>query len=170
MRFLTAAAAAVLLTASAMAQQSPSVLPESQPPGNKGGAPGMAPANTTDRSSAGATMSQSADASHFQTNQGGDQWLVGNLWHKSIYNASGQAIGDLNDIVIDKDGKIASIVIGVGGFLGLGEKNVAVNFDQLQRNGGVSPNRLVLNMSEQDLRNAPAFTRNSTSSSNSMSR
>jgi sporulation protein YlmC with PRC-barrel domain len=107
------------------------------------------------------------DASRFHTDQAQDQWLVGNLWHKSVYDASGRAIGDLNDLVIDKDGKIAAVVIGVGGFLGLGEKNVAVDFGQLQKNGSVSPNRLVLNYSEQDLRSAPSFVRSSSGASNS---
>jgi sporulation protein YlmC with PRC-barrel domain len=115
------------------------------------------------------SQSASMDAGRFHTNQGQDQWLVGNLWRKSVYDASGKAIGDLNDLVIDKDGKIAAVVVGVGGFLGLGEKNVAVDFDHLQKNGGVSPNRLVLNYSEQDLRNAPAFVRSSSSASSSSS-
>ncbi len=170
MRFLTAAAVAVLLTAPAFAQQAPgtdtnapSALPSpTQPPGNKGAAPGMS-TDTAGHPPMSATHTQSAGASHVQTNQAADQWLVGNLWHKSVYNSAGQAIGDLNDLVIDKDGKIAAVVIGVGGFLGLGEKNVAVDFDQLQNNGGVSPNRIVLNWSEQDLRNAPAFQRASSS-------
>lgn len=115
----------------------------------------------------GANQSASVDTSHFQTNQGQDQWLVGNLWRKSVYNQAGQSIGDLNDLIMDKDGKIAAVVVGVGGFLGLGEKNVAVDFNQLQQHGGISPNRIVLNMSEQDLRNAPTFQRSSSSSNSS---
>ena len=39
-----------------------------------------------------------------------------------------QNIGDVNDIVLTKDGKAQSLVIGVGGFLGMGEKNVAYDF------------------------------------------
>jgi sporulation protein YlmC with PRC-barrel domain len=125
----------------------------------------MAPQSDAGRPSTGVVQRQSADASRFQTNQGADQWLVGNLWGKSVYNASGQSIGDLNDLVIDKDGKVAAVVIGVGGFLGLGEKNVAVDFGQLQKAGGVSSNKLVIEMTEQDLRNAPAFQRSSSTSS-----
>ncbi len=170
MKCFTAAAVAVLMTTSAFAQPvpggntAPSAVPDtSQPPGNKGGAPGQS-SDMNEHPAMTAAQTHSADASHFQTREGQDQWLVGNVWHKSVYNAAGQAIGDLNDIVLDKDGKIAALVIGVGGFLGLGEKNVAVDFDQLKQNGGISPNRLVLNYSEQDLRNAPAFVRNSSSS------
>jgi sporulation protein YlmC with PRC-barrel domain len=45
-----------------------------------------------------------------------------------------ERIGDINDIVLTKDGQIGAVVIGVGGFLGMGEKNVAVDFKSLQFN------------------------------------
>ncbi len=102
-------------------------------------------------------------ANRFTTNQGPNQWLVGSLWNKKVYNASGQSIGDLNDVLIDKDGKVSALIVGVGGFLGIGEKNVAVDYDYLQKNGGVTPNRVVIGMSEQDLRNAPTFQRETSS-------
>ena len=54
-------------------------------------------------------------------------------------------------------------MIGVGGFLGLGEKNVAVDYNYLEKNGSIAPNRITLNMTEQDLRSAPAFNRMSSS-------
>ena len=134
MKSLTAAALAVLLTAStAFAQQAPG------------------------------TMTSAPSSAHFQTSEGQDQWLVGNLWHKSVYNTAGQSIGDLNDILVDKDGKVVALVVGVGGFLGLGEKNVAVEWGQFRQNGSITPNRIVLGMTEQDLRNAPAFTRTTSS-------
>ena len=106
-----------------------------------------------------------ASANRFTTNQAQGQWLVGNLWDKSVYNAAGKSIGELKDVLIDKDGKVTALVIGVGGFLGLGEKNVAVDYDYLQKNGGITPNRITLGMSEEDLRNAPKFERNNSSSS-----
>ena len=68
-------------------------------------------------------------------------------------------------MLIDKDGKVTALVIGVGGFLGLGEKNVAVDYDYLQKNGGITPSRITLGMSEEDLRNAPKFERSSSSNS-----
>lgn len=104
-------------------------------------------------------------ANRFTTNQAQGQWLVGNLWDKSVYNAAGKSIGELKDVLIDKDGKVSALVVGVGGFLGLGEKNVAVDYDYLQKNGGITPNRITLGMSEEDLRNAPEFERSSSSSS-----
>jgi sporulation protein YlmC with PRC-barrel domain len=100
----------------------------------------------------------------FRQTQGPDQWLVANLWNKNVYNSSGESIGNLNDLVIDKDGRIAAVVVGVGGFLGLGEKNVAVDYNHLKQNGGISPDRVTLNMSKEDLSNAPSFQRHGSSS------
>src|SRR5271157_2614063 len=143
MKLITATAVAVLLSTSAFAQQAPSANPSHE-----------AMQNTTSAPS----------ANRFTTNQAPGQWLVGNLWDKSVYNAAGKSIGELKDVVIDKDGRVTALVIGVGGFLGLGEKNVAVDYDYLQKNGGVTPNRITLGMSEEDLRNAPKFERSSSSS------
>jgi len=53
------------------------------------------------------------------------------LLNKSVKNASGEVVGDINDLRIDTSGKIAAVIVGVGGFLGLGEKDVALPFGQL---------------------------------------
>src|SRR5262245_53102361 len=63
-----------------------------------------------------------------------DGFLASNIVGESVYNGTGDTaenIGDVNDIVLAKDGKAESMVIGVGGFLGMGERNVAVPFDKL---------------------------------------
>src|SRR5208282_4690855 len=72
-----------------------------------------------------------ANASRFMINEASNQWLVGNLWNKSVYNAQGKSIGELKDVLIGPDGRIQALVVGVGGFLGLGEKNVAVDYNYL---------------------------------------
>jgi hypothetical protein len=53
------------------------------------------------------------------------------LLDESVKNAANESIGDINDVLIGSDGKIAAVIVGVGGFLGMGEKNVALPFDQL---------------------------------------
>lgn len=50
---------------------------------------------------------------------------------KSVYGANGSSIGDINNVVLSENGEIAAVVIGVGGFLGIGEKNVGVKFSAL---------------------------------------
>jgi hypothetical protein len=53
------------------------------------------------------------------------------LLNTSVKNAANESIGDVNDVRLDSDGKIGAVIVGVGGFLGLGEKDVALPFDQL---------------------------------------
>ena len=53
------------------------------------------------------------------------------LLNKSVLNEANESIGDVNDVILEPDGKVASVIIGVGGFLGMGEKDVALPFDKL---------------------------------------
>jgi len=53
------------------------------------------------------------------------------LLRQNVKNAANETVGDINDVLIAKDGKIAAVIVGVGGFLGLGEKDVALPFEQL---------------------------------------
>ncbi len=50
----------------------------------------------------------------------------------NIYNNNDENIGEINEVMVDKDGSIKAVVIGVGGFLGIGEKNVALPFKSIQ--------------------------------------
>jgi sporulation protein YlmC with PRC-barrel domain len=43
----------------------------------------------------------------------------------NVYNEANEKIGDINDVVLDKSGKVEKVVLGVGGFLGMGEHYVA---------------------------------------------
>src|SRR5215211_5861186 len=49
-----------------------------------------------------------------------------------VYGSDNQKIGDVDDVILDKQGKIQAIVVGIGGFLGIGEKDVAIPFEQVQ--------------------------------------
>ena len=54
-------------------------------------------------------------------------------WYKqSVYDPSDAKIGEIMDVLVDRDGKIAVLIVGVGGFLGIGEKDVAVPFNAVQ--------------------------------------
>jgi sporulation protein YlmC with PRC-barrel domain len=50
----------------------------------------------------------------------------------NIYNNNDENVGEINEVMVDKDGSIKAVVIGVGGFLGIGEKNVALPFKSIQ--------------------------------------
>ncbi len=53
---------------------------------------------------------------------------------KSVFNENDEKVGDVNDVVISSDGRTLYLLIGAGGFLGMGQKDVAVPFDRFERN------------------------------------
>src|SRR3954471_8682558 len=59
-------------------------------------------------------------------------WRASKLHGIDVYNQQNEKIGDIDDVLMDKDGKAKLAVLGVGGFLGMGEHNVAVNFSELK--------------------------------------
>jgi len=59
------------------------------------------------------------------------QWRASKVVGLKIYNSSNENLGSVNDLLLDKEGRIASVVIGVGGFLGVGERYVALPFDKV---------------------------------------
>ncbi len=60
------------------------------------------------------------------------EWRASKLIGVNIYNTQNEKIGDINEILLDQSGKVAGVVIGVGGFLGIGEHDVLVKLDQLK--------------------------------------
>jgi putative membrane protein len=61
-----------------------------------------------------------------------DDWRASKLVGVDIYGPDDKKVGDITDIMMSKDGKAEFVVIGVGGFLGLGEKDVAIPYDQVK--------------------------------------
>ena len=62
----------------------------------------------------------------FMTDQGTNEFRASKFVGLDIYGSNNEKIGDINDILVDPQGQAKSVVIGVGGFLGIGEKNVAL--------------------------------------------
>ena len=60
------------------------------------------------------------------------QWRATKLKGLNVYNNNNEKIGDINELVVDQSGKIDAVVIGVGGFLGMGEHDVAVPFNEIK--------------------------------------
>jgi sporulation protein YlmC with PRC-barrel domain len=81
-------------------------------------------------------------------------------WYKqSVYDPKDAKIGEIMDVLIDKSGKVTSFIVGVGGFLGAGEKDVSVPFDAV-RITTKNNNKwyLVMNTTKDELKNAAGFT------------
>jgi sporulation protein YlmC with PRC-barrel domain len=79
----------------------------------------------------GALVSNGAIA-QTQTASEKGQWQASKLIHMNVYNAQNEKIGDIKELLLDKNGRINTVAIAVGGFLGMGERDVAVKFDQLK--------------------------------------
>lgn len=59
-------------------------------------------------------------------------WRGSKLVGLNVYNDSNESLGSINDLLMDKSGNIKGVVIGVGGFLGMGEHDIAVTMDKLK--------------------------------------
>jgi len=60
------------------------------------------------------------------------QWRSSKLIGVDVYNDANEKIGNIEELIVDNSGKIEHVILGVGGFLGMGEHYVAVNFDKLK--------------------------------------
>ena len=77
-------------------------------------------------------------------------------WYKqNVYDPNDSKIGEIMDVLVDKSGKATALIVGVGGFLGAGEKDVAVPFDAVHAaKKGNNDWYLVMNSSKDALKNA----------------
>jgi sporulation protein YlmC with PRC-barrel domain len=86
------------------------------------------------------------------------QWLAGLFMGQAVTNHAGETIGNINDLLFDKSGRISTAVIGVGGFLGMGEKSVAIPFGSLSFATDAKGKRVVsIPLSKENLQAAPTF-------------
>jgi sporulation protein YlmC with PRC-barrel domain len=60
------------------------------------------------------------------------EWRASKLNGLAVQNATNEKIGEINELLVDQSGRVRAVVIGVGGFLGMGEHNVAVPFSELK--------------------------------------
>lgn len=144
-RTLTVAALAAALAVPAAAQQKPMNSPAA-----------------TEQPSAGSTQSQTTSAQQpgFLKSQSQSEWRGSKLIGASIYGPDNNSIGLVNDLIIGGDGQIKAAVIGVGGFLGVGQKEVAVPFQALnvkRMPDSASIDRVLVSYTKDQLNNAPTF-------------
>jgi sporulation protein YlmC with PRC-barrel domain len=120
---LSAALAAFMATG-ALAQSTTPTEPATPP---------AAPAAPSASSSTSTTTSTTTSTSNvqFKSSMAQSEMLASDLTGMAVRNSAGENLGDINDFVMDSAGKPSVVIIGVGGFLGLGEKDVGVPFEQL---------------------------------------
>ena len=144
MNRVSIAIAALLITAPAFAQTTPPATPS--------------PATTPPAAS-------SQNGNLFYSHQA-NEMRASKLIGATVRNNANESIGEINELILDKDGKIAAVVVGVGGFLGIGEREVALDYKSLTIKR--DPNAMteagattvMVNATKDGLKAAPAWTWN----------
>ena len=145
-KLMITTAAAALVAGSAVAQ-APAPTSPSAPPMQKT-QPMPAPGT-----------SAALGSRQFVSVQASDQWLATKFKGTDVIGSNNEKIGDVTDLLIDQNGRIVAYIIGVGGFLGIGQKDVAlapVAF-QVQPATDREELKLKLAMTRDELKNAPEF-------------
>ncbi len=86
-----------------------------------------ASAQTASNKNAAADSAAAAASSHKE-----GEWRASKLVGVNVYDDANEKIGDINDVILDKAGRVENVILGVGGFLGMGEHYVAVGYDKLK--------------------------------------
>jgi sporulation protein YlmC with PRC-barrel domain len=164
---ILAAAAASLMSSAALAQTAPP----------KAGAEATSVTATT----------TTVSTTKWMTQETAGQWRTSKMIGLNVYNNENEKVGAISELIVDRDGKLEAVVVGAGGFLGMGERDVAVPYSQINwvnqpldsSRGSTSnvpittgaatsadrnsegprsyPDHAVLNMTKDQLKAAPAF-------------
>jgi sporulation protein YlmC with PRC-barrel domain len=87
-----------------------------------------------------------------------DSMTVTDYYKQNVYDPSDQKIGEIKDVVIASDGKVAAFIVEVGGFIGAGAKDVAVPFSDVKGTKKNDKWYLTMHATKDDLKNAPGMT------------
>jgi len=94
----------------------------------------------------------------FLAKQASDDWLASNLIGQTVYNAQDEIVGDISDLVSDRNGKIVAALVGSGGFLGIGQKDVALRFEDLKLARDENDNvKIIADVNKEVLAAAPDY-------------
>lgn len=156
-RTLMIAALAGALAVPAIAQQQPMNQPMNPP---MSGSSSPSPSSSTSPSATPMTNASSTQKPGFVQQQDQSEWRSSKLVGASVYGPDNSSIGEINDLIVADDGGIKAVVIGVGGFLGVGQKDVAVPFKSLsvkRKANSASIDKITVSFSKDELKNAPKF-------------
>ncbi|MBE0486820.1 PRC-barrel domain-containing protein [Marinobacter sp.] len=82
---------------------------------------------------------------------------VSELMGVNVRTSDKENIGSVNDLIVNKDGQVVAVVVGVGGFLGMGEKDVAISWDSVTQTGTANERELRIDATREELSSAPEF-------------
>lgn len=87
-----------------------------------------------------------------------DSWTVTNYYKQNVYDPNQAKIGEVEDVLVDRTGAVTGLVVSVGGFLGMGSKDVIVPFSDVSMQKKNEKNWLSINESKDTLKAAQGFT------------
>src|ERR1700727_1992994 len=87
---------------------------------------------TASAQTANKTAAADSAAATASTHKEGE-WRASKLVGVNVYNDANEKIGDINDVILDKAGKVENVILGVGGFIAMGEHFVVVPYDAPKR-------------------------------------
>jgi sporulation protein YlmC with PRC-barrel domain len=87
----------------------------------------------------------------------GDSVSVTDYYKQNVYDTSDNTIGEISDVLLDKDGRVTAVILSVGGFLGLGAKYVSVPFNALRMTEKDGKRYLVMDTTKDALISAPGY-------------
>jgi sporulation protein YlmC with PRC-barrel domain len=102
------------------------------------------------------TMSPSSTDA-LMTTMPGDARTVTDWYKQNVYDRSNNKIGEIEDVLVDKSGKISAVIISVGGFLGMDTKDVAAPFSSVHATMKDNKWWLTMNTTKDALKSAPGY-------------
>ena len=102
--------------------------------------------------------SAAEQTAQLQTSVPADALTISNYYKQNVYDNQNNKIGDVKDMLLDKEGRVATVIVGVGGMLGVGEKDVAVPFSALKIAEKNGDRYLVMSTTKEALEKAPGYT------------
>src|SRR5262245_24870123 len=90
------------------------------------------PGRESPLSAAAADSTAKASSAQIMNSVPAQSVTVTDWYRQSVYDPSNSKIGEIKDVLLSQDGKVSALITGVGGFLGMGEKDVAVPFSAVK--------------------------------------
>jgi len=90
-----------------------------------------------------------------------DSSTITNYYKQDVYDKGQNTVGKIDDVLVDKSGKITTLIVGVGGFLGAGEKDVALPFTAVKPEKKDNKWYLTVNETKDSLKTAAGYKYNS---------
>ncbi|MGJ0395939.1 MAG: PRC-barrel domain-containing protein [Methylocystis sp.] len=103
------------------------------------------------------SMNRATGGPEFLTALPQNALLVSNIHEQNVYDPRDNKLGEVKDLMLDRSGKITAAIISVGGFLGIGEKDVAVAFSDISATERNNKWWLTMNATKDELKKATGF-------------